>query len=112
MKNDLQVVKITVLLPNVLSSTNENKVEDIWTKENRHDLVLPGIILAAQDKSQKSFATFHDILPGWRIDITAADTICDSTIGPLEAVRLHCNTGGFLSNSGDFIKLVTIMYLI
>ena len=91
----MKVVKITVLLPNILSSQNNKKVEDIWTKENRLDLVLPGIELAAQDTSQKSFATLHHILPGWRIEVTAADTICDSTIGPLEAVRLHCSTGQF-----------------
>ena len=58
-------------------------------------MVLPGIELAAQDTSQKSFATLHHILPGWRIEVTAVDTICDSTIGPLEAVRLHCSTGQF-----------------
>ena len=92
------MVDVTVLLPNYLDSESGAAVDDIWTKKNRLDLVLPGIALAAENPnttviSPQSFPSFYDILPGWKINVQAADTICDSTFGPLEAVRLRCETG-------------------
>lgn len=93
-----------MLLPNNLHSPNGNNVEhvdDIWTKQNRLDLVLPGITLAGQEKnstmsSPKSFLAFDDILPGWSIEVAAANTLCNSNLGPLEAFRLHCDTGSMI----------------
>ena len=66
--------------------------------QNRLDLVLPAITLAGQENkdklsASKLFPTFNDILPGWRIQVEAADTSCSSIYGGLEAVRLRCNTG-------------------
>ena len=92
-----KVVRVTVLLPNDLqNSPGGNDGEDIWTKQNTLDLVLPGIMLAGQENNNTERSVgkkFQDILPGWKIEVTPADTICDSTFGPLEAVRLRCNTG-------------------
>ena len=34
------------------------------------------------------------VLPGWKIKVITGDTSCSSTIGPLEAVKLHCEAGG------------------
>ena len=34
------------------------------------------------------------VLPGWKIKVITGDTNCSSTIGPLEAVKLHCEAGG------------------
>ena len=90
-----------MLLPN---NSNKEEADDIWTKQNRLDLVLPAIRLAAEENrdpqentvklsSSKLFPTFSDILPGWSIHVEAADTICNSIYGGLEAVRLRCNTG-------------------
>ena len=62
--------------------------------QNRLDLVLPAIRLAAQeDNSSKLFPTFSAILPGWSIRVDAADTSCSSIYGGLEAARLRCSTG-------------------
>ena len=100
----LKVVKVTVLLPNVYNAENDNDEKmELWKEHNRLDLLLPGIALAAQKENStmqrhKPFPTFHDILPGWKIEIEAADTICDSAIGALEAVRLRCETGSEIIN--------------
>ena len=34
------------------------------------------------------------VLPGWKIKVITRDTKCSNTIGPLEAVKLHCEAGG------------------
>ena len=34
------------------------------------------------------------VLPGWKIKVITGDTSCSSTVGPLEAVKLHCEAGG------------------
>ena len=95
--NYFKVVRVTVLLPNYLpNSKNGNAVDEIWTKQNRLNLVLPGITLAGEKNNKTGTSqgqTFQDILPGWTLKITEADTICDSAFGPLEAVRLRCDTG-------------------
>ena len=92
------VVRVTVLLPNAIF-VGGNGVDEIWTKQNRLNLTLPGIILAGQANNNTETLqrkTFQDILPGWKLKITAADTICDSAFGPLEAVRLRCDTGSMI----------------
>lgn len=86
-----------MLLPNDLpNSQGGNGVDEIWTKQNRLNLVLPGITLAGPKNNYTLTShrkTFQDILPGWELKITAANTVCDSAFGPLEAVRLRCDTG-------------------
>ena len=93
------MVNITVLLPNVLPESGaSDSIDDIWTKKNSLSLVLPGIALAARNHNDtvvvpQSFPNVSNILPGWKISIKFADTHCTSTFGPLEAVRLRCETG-------------------
>ena len=91
------MVRVTLLLPKEISL--ENKV---WTTHNRLELVRPAIELAArEDETQyhlsrsfdTTYKTFSEILPGWSIQIEAADTYCSSIAGGLESVRLRCGTG-------------------
>ena len=84
-----------MLLP---SNTNNNPKDAMWTVQNRLDLVLPAIWLAAQEKkieklSSSYYPTFNEILPEWSIRVEAADTNCSSTLSGLESVRLRCSTG-------------------
>ena len=98
--NLIKVVNITVLLPYDVPE-NGGSDDGIWTKKNNLSRVLPGIALAAENLRNRndsllpsqSFSKIHDILPDWKITVKYADTHCDSTFGPLEAVRLRCNTG-------------------
>ncbi len=36
---------------------------------------------------------FNDLLPGWRIEVNGSDADCNSTMGPLAAFDMRCDTG-------------------
>ena len=66
--------------------------------KNRLDQVKMGLEVLTADPNSTNLGSYQNplpsVLPGWKIKVITGDTSCSSTIGPLEAVKLHCEAGG------------------
>lgn len=89
-----RVVHLSILLPGIEFESDQHNV----VFHNKLELVRPAIELIANFNrtffSSSYRSPLAEILPGWRVEVEASDTSCSSTIGPLEAFRLRCITGG------------------
>ena len=66
----------------------DNSKEEEEEEDSRND---DGFLLDAL-KVERS-PRFHEILPGWSLEVTRGDTNCSSTEGPLKAFEFHCQAG-------------------
>ena len=65
---------------------------------NRLKQVKIGLELLTDMSNSTNLGSYQNplpsVLPGWKIKVITRDTKCSNTIGPLEAVKLHCEAGG------------------
>lgn len=90
-ENEEKVLRIAVLLPSEVTEVDQHNL----VYHNRLEHVKMGLEVIADVNNTHSLyqSPLSNVLPGWQIKVITGDTQCSSTIGPLEAFRLHCQAG-------------------
>lgn len=87
-----KILTIAVLLPSEATKVDSHNL----VYHNRLEHVKVGLEVIADVNNSLNLAyqsPLKSVLPGWQIRVITGDTECSSTIGPLEAFRLHCQAG-------------------
>ena len=95
-----KILRVSVLLPTQQTKSDPHDL----VYHNQLEAVVPAVELVGIPWGGEENSTtasllgersprFHEILPGWTLEVTPGDTQCSSTHGPLMAFDLHCQAG-------------------